>query len=68
MTARILNILLAMTKNNRKTIKHRIMSIDLIVKHNNRVLSTAKLLIHASVLMQNTVQIALNPNTKLLKP
>ena len=39
-----------------------------ISRHSNfHTCSTAKLLIHASILMQNTVQIVLNSNTRLLK-
>ncbi len=41
--------------------------IVIIFQGNFHTFSTAKLLIHASILMQNTVQIVLNSNTKLLK-
>ena len=37
-----------------------------IFQGNFHTFSTAKLLIHASILMLNTVQIVLNSNTKLL--
>ncbi len=38
-----------------------------IFEGNFHTFSTAKLLIHASILMQNTVQIVVNSNTKLMK-
>ena len=38
-----------------------------IFQGNFHTFSTAKLLIHALILAQNTVQIVLNSNTKLLK-
>ena len=38
-----------------------------IFQGNFHTFPTAKLLIHASILMQNTVQIVLNSNTKLFK-